>query len=351
MSIASPLEVAMLKLINAERLAVGVAPVQFDGLLNDAAEDHSSSMLVNNIFSHTGADGSTPRERMQDAGYVFEGANASGENIGWQSERGAAGLLDDVQDIHDSLMDSPGHRANILSANFDEIGIGIVEGRYTTNGRTFDAVMVTQNFAKTDAPDLPGVVTPKEPTVVVETDPVEPLVTPVVTPTVEDEPDTPVLPPRRPETKDEEGDDDTDVVVTPEKPGVDVDDKPAEPVEELAVELDDDKPEEPVVVETEPVEDDEEVPETDTKEPVEERPVEPIVTEFEFKEEDEPETTGEPKTPSDTGYVWTKTHDDETYAKVITDFTASCTAEAFATLDQELQAFVLREFECDFAIA
>ncbi|MBW4709122.1 hypothetical protein KX928_15125 [Roseobacter sp. YSTF-M11] len=152
MSQANALEQLMLNLINEERAAVGVQPLTFDDRLNDASEDHSSWMLGSNQFSHTGVGGSSPTDRMERAGFEFEGAWRSGENIGWQSERGDPGLEDDVEQIHDSLMRSPGHRANILNPNFDEIGIGIEQGDFTS-GSTFDSVMVTQNFATTDADD------------------------------------------------------------------------------------------------------------------------------------------------------------------------------------------------------
>ncbi|MFY0308809.1 CAP domain-containing protein [Leisingera sp. D0M16] len=148
MSQASVLERQMLELINAERTSRGLNPVQLELRLNDSSEDHSGWMLNNNVFSHTGVGGSSAGDRMADAGFVFSGSYTWAENIAWQSERGAPGLADDVIDLHNSLMNSPGHRANILSANVEVIGIGIEQGNF--NG--WDAVMVTQNFARTSAP-------------------------------------------------------------------------------------------------------------------------------------------------------------------------------------------------------
>lgn len=147
MSQASELERQMLDLINAERTSRGLNPVQLELRLNDSAEDHSEWMLQQNVFSHTGAGGSSAGDRMEDAGFQFSGSWTWAENIAWQSERGAAGLSDDVVDLHNSLMDSPGHRANILNANVEVIGIGVEQGNF--NG--WDAVMVTQNFARTSA--------------------------------------------------------------------------------------------------------------------------------------------------------------------------------------------------------
>ncbi|NSY38937.1 CAP domain-containing protein [Leisingera sp. ANG59] len=148
MSQASDLERQMLELINAERTSRGLNPVQLELRLNDSAEDHSEWMLQQDVFSHTGAGGSSAGDRMEDAGFVFSGSWTWAENIGWQSERGAPGLADDVIDLHNALMNSPGHRANILNANVEVIGIGIEQGNF--NG--WDAVMVTQNFARTSAP-------------------------------------------------------------------------------------------------------------------------------------------------------------------------------------------------------
>ena len=146
MSLASPLEQQMLDLINQERANANLAPLTFNGDLNEASEDHSSWMLDTDTFSHTGQGGSSAGDRIVAAGYQLEGNWTWGENIGWQSERGAPGLEDDVEDIHQSLMNSPGHRANILNPDFEEIGIGIEQGDF----ENFDSVMVTQNFGATD---------------------------------------------------------------------------------------------------------------------------------------------------------------------------------------------------------
>ena len=151
MSQANALEVYMLQLINAERAKEGLPPFTFNNILNESSEDHSLWMLQNDIFSHTGVGGSTPGERIVDAGYVLQGTWATGENIGFQSQRGAAGFEDDVRDIHIALMNSPGHRANIMSTSYDEIGIGIEIGTY----KGYPSVMITQNFGATDATSNP----------------------------------------------------------------------------------------------------------------------------------------------------------------------------------------------------
>ncbi|TYB82668.1 CAP domain-containing protein [Oceaniovalibus sp. ACAM 378] len=148
MAQASSLERQMLELINDERTSRGLDPVQLELRLNDSAETHSEWMLAEDTFSHTGTGGSSASVRMQQANFQFSGNWTWAENIAWQTERGAPGLSDDVQNLHDSLMNSSGHRANILNPNVTVVGVGIEQGDF--NG--WDAVIVTQNFAATSAP-------------------------------------------------------------------------------------------------------------------------------------------------------------------------------------------------------
>ncbi|MEP3698263.1 MAG: CAP domain-containing protein, partial [Marinomonas sp.] len=137
MSTANPLELGMLALINDERAAAGLEPLRLITLLNDAAETHSAWMLETNQFSHSGDAGSSPSERMEEAGYPFEGASLALENIGWQSAHGEEGFVDDVAQVHASLMNSPGHRANILNPDARDIGIGIETGTFSSASGDF----------------------------------------------------------------------------------------------------------------------------------------------------------------------------------------------------------------------
>lgn len=147
MSYASDLERGMLELVNEARAVEGLNPLKLELRLNDAAEFHSDWMLDTDTFSHTGINGSNPGDRMRDADFQFSGSWTWGENVAWQSSRGAAGYEDDVANLHTSLMNSPGHRANIMNPNFELIGIGVEIGDYSG----WNAVMVTQNFARTGA--------------------------------------------------------------------------------------------------------------------------------------------------------------------------------------------------------
>src|SRR5689334_2823807 len=130
MSYASAYEQYMLELINAERAKVGAQPLAFNTYLNDASEDHTAWMLSSGNFSHTGAGGTSPGTRMQQAGYNFTGSWGWGENIAWRSLGAPAGYADDVYALHVSLMNSSGHRANILNASYKEAGIGFEVGQF-----------------------------------------------------------------------------------------------------------------------------------------------------------------------------------------------------------------------------
>ena len=154
MSAPTDLEQYMLELINAVRRKADAQPLAFDGDLNEAADAHSAWMIATDSFAHTGSGGSSPSQRMTRAGYDFSGSWASAENIAWASLRGAPGLQDEVQFLHASLMNSPGHRTNLLNDTYREIGIGFQTGQY----ESWDSAFVTQNFALTRSqPFLTGV--------------------------------------------------------------------------------------------------------------------------------------------------------------------------------------------------
>lgn len=147
---ADALEFYMLELINEERASRGLHELQLEVHLNSAAEDHSLWMLATNTFSHTGVDGSTSTERIIASGFDYVGTRGTSENIAAQTSRGPSGFFDDVEDLHTSLMNSQGHRENILNPNRDYIGIGIEIGTFTYDGGlTGESVMVTQSFGRT----------------------------------------------------------------------------------------------------------------------------------------------------------------------------------------------------------
>ncbi len=152
---ASDLERYMLELINQDRTRYGLDQLVLDQVLNASADAHSDWMLESNVFSHTGVGGSTPTERMRAEGFDLDGNWSTAENVAIQSERGAAGYTDDVYDLHVALMNSPGHRANLLDPDLELVGIGIDVGTFTFDSGTYTSVIVTQNFASTDGQTTP----------------------------------------------------------------------------------------------------------------------------------------------------------------------------------------------------
>ena len=103
----------VLTLTNNEREKAGLEPLKLNYKLASAADLHSDSMAKDDFFSHTGKDGSSVGDRVKDTGYNYL---AVGENI-------AAGYST-ASAVVSGWMNSSGHRANILNANYTEIGIG-----------------------------------------------------------------------------------------------------------------------------------------------------------------------------------------------------------------------------------
>ncbi|MDO5648572.1 CAP domain-containing protein [Paracoccus sp. (in: a-proteobacteria)] len=132
----------MLSLINGERAAYGLHPLQLEVTLNQSSATHSDWVMASGQFSHTGENGSSATDRIRDAGFDMSRGWTVGENLAlvstWDGLR-----AQQVDQMHRNLMNSPGHRANILHADFDLIGISVTLGEFVGH----DAVMTTQNFA------------------------------------------------------------------------------------------------------------------------------------------------------------------------------------------------------------
>jgi Ca2+-binding RTX toxin-like protein len=144
MSTADAFEQFMLELINKDRAKAGVQPLVLSGVLNVAADLHTDWMIAADVFSHTGENGTSALTRMKKAGYTGN-TSIYGENIAWLSTRAPSGYQDEVAQMHVNLMNSPGHRANLLKSGFREVGIGIDIGKF----QAWNAAMVTQDFGVT----------------------------------------------------------------------------------------------------------------------------------------------------------------------------------------------------------
>jgi uncharacterized protein YkwD len=110
------LEKRMLDLLNQERQAAGLGPLAPDPELTEVARRHSADMFARGYFAHDTPEGLTPFDRMRAANVRFITA---GENLA---------LAPTLPVAHNGLMNSPGHRANILRREFGRVGIGIMDG-------------------------------------------------------------------------------------------------------------------------------------------------------------------------------------------------------------------------------
>jgi uncharacterized protein YkwD len=121
------LEAEMLVLVNKERAKEGLKPLVADPELTRVARAHSQDMFAKGYFAHESPDGKNPFDRMKDANVSFITA---GENLALAQTLGIA---------HNNLMNSPGHRANIMHPSFGRLGIGILDGG-------FYGLMISQEF-------------------------------------------------------------------------------------------------------------------------------------------------------------------------------------------------------------
>lgn len=109
-------ELEFLTLINNYRQANGVPPLTMSNSLSNASEWFSNDMAAYNYFpsNHVSRDGRTFSQRIHDAGYTYNT---------WLGENIAAGYVTAAQ-VFEGWRNSPGHNANMLSANYRAIGIG-----------------------------------------------------------------------------------------------------------------------------------------------------------------------------------------------------------------------------------
>jgi len=109
----------ILLLVNKERAAAGLSELVLDTKLNEVATEKARDMAVNNYFSHTSPTYGSPFDMLSTFGVSYR---AAGENI-------AYGQTSEEQVMND-WMNSAGHRANILNANYTKLGVGNVQGKW-----------------------------------------------------------------------------------------------------------------------------------------------------------------------------------------------------------------------------
>jgi len=136
LAIATPLFAAditpdtVLTQMNAYRAKEGLAPLRFDQRLMLAAGDRMHDMEDLEYWAHDAPDGRSPFVWLKPRGYDFRFA---GENL-------ATGF-ETVELLVEGWMESPGHRANILSTDYADVGIAVIDGS-TTHRATGKSIVV-----------------------------------------------------------------------------------------------------------------------------------------------------------------------------------------------------------------
>jgi uncharacterized protein YkwD len=126
-SLIEGFEYQLFDLTNAERIKHHLSPLTWDDHIRNTARKHSNDMAVNAYFSHTNLKGQDPFDRMSEDHIVF---TLAGENL-------AYGQFSSIF-AHEGLLNSLGHRKNILEEGYEYLGVGVAfnskaEPFYTEN--------------------------------------------------------------------------------------------------------------------------------------------------------------------------------------------------------------------------
>lgn len=129
--LAAVVSSVLVDLTNFDRADNSLHALSVNPTLIAAAQAKANDMAAKSYFAHTAPTGETPWHWFKEVGYDFTYA---GENL--------AVYFSDSADVERAWMNSPGHRANILSPYFTEIGVATAEGTYQGQATTF----VVQEF-------------------------------------------------------------------------------------------------------------------------------------------------------------------------------------------------------------
>lgn len=134
----------LINLANSSRAASGLADLTQNDQLTSAALAKANNIFSDDYFAHTSPSGKTPWDFIKAAGYDY---TTAGENL-------SIGYTDD-QELHDAWMASSSHRANIMNANFRDIGIAVVLGEYKGEETTVVVQMFGAKVATEAAEESP----------------------------------------------------------------------------------------------------------------------------------------------------------------------------------------------------
>jgi uncharacterized protein YkwD len=127
--VQADLERKVVAMLNVERRRAGLDPLTAVPLLGVSARAHSADMAARHYLDHVSPEGETVADRVARTGYGFQ---VVGENIAWGQR--------DARQVMTAWMHSRGHKANILSPHYTEVGVGVAAGKQ-------GALVWTQNFA------------------------------------------------------------------------------------------------------------------------------------------------------------------------------------------------------------
>lgn len=125
---SSGFENQLINLVNKEREANNLQSLAFDSKLTKIARMHSADMFERGYFAHNSPEGKNVSDRAMEENFSFL---VIGENLAYAPS---------VELAHKGLMNSEGHRRNILAPDFAKIGIGIMDGGVY-------GLMITQVFS------------------------------------------------------------------------------------------------------------------------------------------------------------------------------------------------------------
>jgi uncharacterized protein YkwD len=146
------IEKLIFKYTNDERRKNGLKDLIWDEQLAVIAREHSQDMAKNNYFSHTNLVDEDPTARATRHGYPVRkplGGGVYAVGIGENISKMPTGYVEGYEYISNdadsvakaivqSWMESPGHRANILSSSYDKLGIGVAyDGKYYLTTQDF----------------------------------------------------------------------------------------------------------------------------------------------------------------------------------------------------------------------
>ena len=128
---------SMLGLLNQERHAHGRRPLKMAFRLRLSAHRHNLRMAADNTMSHQLPGEAFFASRISDTGYRWR---AAGENIGWNTALTLRGLLSLEREMYHEVAPNDGHRLNILSTTFRQVGIDVYYDQ------THHKIWFTQDF-------------------------------------------------------------------------------------------------------------------------------------------------------------------------------------------------------------